>query len=354
MGQVYSALKPLLYADRIAAMSEGRVAPPVHVRIKPTNVCNHSCYFCAYRSGNVSLGEEMQVRDRIPRDKMMEIVDDLIAMNVRAATFSGGGEPTIYPYFAETVNRLGAAGIRIGVLTNGSRLLGKAADALARYATWVRISIDGWDGASYAEYRNVKPDEHAKVLANMAAFTARAPDCTVGVSIIVDEKNAAHIAELCARVAAAGARHAKISPCIVSNDGAANNQYHAPLMATVRRQIDEARAACGDGFEVVDHYHALPESFDKAYTSCPMARMLTVIGADCALYTCQDRAYRSDGRLGSIRERRLIDAWYADDVQDALRRLDPAAMCRHHCVADAKNRMLDDLLSLDSEHAAFV
>ena len=132
---IYSSLKALHYHGSLDAMLAGELPAPVHVRIKPTNVCNHSCYFCAYRTDDVSLGEDMVVRDRIPREKMFEIVDDLIAMKVRAVTFSGGGEPLIYPYFAETVERLAGGDIKIASLTNGSRLKGKVADALAAHGT---------------------------------------------------------------------------------------------------------------------------------------------------------------------------------------------------------------------------
>ena len=87
-------------------MAAGEVRAPVHIRIKPTNVCNHDCYFCAYRSQDMSLGEDMDKRDRIPREKMLEIADDLVAMGVEAVTFSGGGEPLIYPHLVETIERL--------------------------------------------------------------------------------------------------------------------------------------------------------------------------------------------------------------------------------------------------------
>ena len=110
MKNVYSSSKVLRFPDRITALAAGRHAAPVHVRIKPTNACNHSCYFCAYRSDNAPPGEDMNKRDKIPRAKMAEIVDDLVAMNVRAVTFSGGGEPLIYPYLAETVVRLAEGG----------------------------------------------------------------------------------------------------------------------------------------------------------------------------------------------------------------------------------------------------
>jgi hypothetical protein len=132
-GLVYSSLKPFLYPDRLKAISAGAVPAPVHVRLKPTNVCNHDCDFCAYRCEGLSLGNLMDERDRIPRDKMLEIADDLVAMGVEAVTFSGGGEPLIYPYLVETVERLAAGGIAIGVLSNGSMLRSAAAE-IARLA----------------------------------------------------------------------------------------------------------------------------------------------------------------------------------------------------------------------------
>jgi hypothetical protein len=39
-GRIYSSLKPFLYPERLAAIAAGDVPAPVHVRIKPTNVCN--------------------------------------------------------------------------------------------------------------------------------------------------------------------------------------------------------------------------------------------------------------------------------------------------------------------------
>lgn len=351
---VYSNLKALAYPDRMTALLSDVPAPPIHVRIKPTNVCNHSCYFYAYRTDAVSLGEGMSLRDRIPRDKMVEIADDLIAMGVEAVTFSGGGEPLIYPHIADAVERLASGGIKVASLTNGSRLKGKVADAFARHGSWIRVSIDGWDDESYQAYRDVKPGAFEGVLENLRAFAGRGSACVLGASIIVDERNAAHIAELSAKLKDCGVSHAKIAPCIVSNDGAENNRYHAAFRDIVERQIDAARALDDEGFRIVNHYHEMETRFDKPYESCPFASLLTVIGADCTVYTCQDKAYTEGGRLGSIADRRFRDFWYAPETREALTRLNPAAHCRHHCVADAKNRLLTDLQSLDPAHMAFV
>jgi wyosine [tRNA(Phe)-imidazoG37] synthetase (radical SAM superfamily) len=66
---------------------------------------------------------------------MLEIADDLVAMRVKAVTFSGGGEPLIYPHLVEIIERLEAANIRITALSNRSQFKAKIADAFAEYGT---------------------------------------------------------------------------------------------------------------------------------------------------------------------------------------------------------------------------
>ena len=77
-------------------MKKKKIVSPVHVRIKPINKCNHDCWYCAYRVSNVQLGDQMQERDMIPYEKLNEIAEDIIDMEVKALTFSGGGEPVLY------------------------------------------------------------------------------------------------------------------------------------------------------------------------------------------------------------------------------------------------------------------
>ncbi len=355
MQPVYSAFKLFHYPDRLEALAAGRVPAPVHVRIKPTNVCNHACYFCAYRIDELSLGEGMNVRDRIPPEKMAEIADDLVEMGVEAVTFSGGGEPLIYPHIVDTVERLAAGGIRIGCLSNGSMLKGRVAEAFARHASWIRISIDGWDDASYGRYRNTKAGAFEGMIDNLTAFSATGTSCVLGASMIVDKDNAGRIVELGRRLKQAGVAHLKLSPCILSNDGAESNAYHGAITAEVEAGIAEARRLLEDeSFEVVDHYHALAETFERPYDTCPFSRLLTVIGADQAVYACQDKAYTETGRLGSIAGRRFRDFWYSAENAAALAAIDPGQHCRHHCVAEAKNRVLVEHLATHPEHRAFV
>ena len=351
---VYSALKVMRYPDRIWAWLAGRPAAPVHVRIKPLNRCNHDCWYCAYRAGSLQLGEQMDEGDRLPADQLRGIARDLVAMGVAAVTFSGGGEPLLYRELPEIVEILGEGGVRVAALTNGSNLKGRMAEAFARHGTWVRVSVDAVDDEGYARTRGIGPGNFTRLLDNMSDFAARGSRCTLGVSLIVGTENAPRIAEACTLFKAAGASHVKLSGVVVDNGHDANEAYHAPLRPIVQAQIAEARRLEEDGFRIVDHYHALPERFDKPYGSCPSMRFLTVIGADGCVYACQDKAYTEAGRIGSLDGRSFAEFWSDPATQAFLAGLDPRRACAHHCVAHTKNLVLQEIAGLDPDHGAFV
>ncbi len=354
MTRVYSNLKFIRFPDRLDAIRDRRLVAPVHVRIKPMNRCNHDCWYCAYRMSNLKLGEDMDVNESIPEAKMMEIADDLVAMGVEAVTFSGGGEPTIYKPLPRVIERLAEGGLAIGCLTNGSALTGRIADAFAQHGTWVRISLEGWDDESYAKARGIKAGAFTRLLENMTAFAARGSQCTLGVSIIVDENNYCHLAELVATLKQTGIRHVKITGVVVSNDGAENNAYHQKLQPRVFEEIEAAQAQATDDFMVVNHYHDLPERFRREYHLCPNIQFNPVIGGDCMVYTCHDKAFTKEGMLGSVREQRFRDMWYSEETRQRIYSIDPARDCPHQCADHIKNLSMLEALSIDPQHGRFV
>ncbi len=225
---------------------------------------------------------------------------------------------------------------------------------LAEHATWVRVSIDAADGDAYARSRRVPAAFFEQVIENVERFAAMSPRAAVGFSFIVTRENAASILDFCLLARRIGAGHVKLSACVVSNDAAANNGYHETIAAVVAGQVAEARRLENDRFRLIDHYHALPERFDRPYRACPMLEYLTVIGADCTVYTCQDKAYTASGTLGSIQDRRFRDFWTSPENAAAVRGWDAVERCAHHCTSHAKNLLLNEFRGLDPEHAAFV
>lgn len=353
---IYTQLKIFNFKDKLDSLpqSSEKIAAPIHIRIKPTNACGHNCYYCAYKAEGLQLGKDMVNRDFIPEAKMVEILEDAIDMGVKAITFSGGGDPFYYPYLLEAVKRLAKSPIKFASLTNGSRLQGELAEVFANHATWLRVSIDGWDNRSYSAYRGVPEGEFDKVMANMKNFKRIGGKCYLGVSLVVDKKNSGHVYDFIKKARDIGVDSIKISPCIVSNDGAANNEYHQPFFVSVKEQIKKAVLEnSGSDFEIFDAYHQLDEKFKKEYDWCPYLQILPVIGADLNIYPCQDKAYNLDqGLIGSIKDVRFKDFWFSD--KNKFFKVNPSLHCDHHCVANAKNKMVLDYLNSDKAHAAFV
>lgn len=356
MGLLYTKMKIFYFKEKIDSLPEGidKIMPPIHIRIKPTNVCNHNCWYCAYRVDNLQLGKDMVIRDQIPREKMMEIIDDIVEMGVKSVTFSGGGEPFCYPYLLETVKKLSKTPVKFAALTNGTGLTGEIAEIFAHYGTWIRISMDGWDDESYSSYRGVSKGEFTKVMHNMKNFKKIEGKSFLGVVIVADKKNHSHIYDLIKRLKNIGVNSVKVAPCFISNSGEENNNYHKPIFNIVRDQISKAMSELGDkNFEVFDSYHRQLETFEKEYTWCPYLQILPVIGADLNIYPCQDKAYNlEEGLIGSIKNTRFKDFWFSD--KSKFFKINPSVHCNHHCVANLKNKFVLEYLNADKEHLVFV
>jgi MoaA/NifB/PqqE/SkfB family radical SAM enzyme len=356
MGLLYTRMKVFHYKDKLDSLPKDleAILPPVQVRIKPTNICNHNCWYCAYRADKLQLGQDMNRTDSIPREKMIEILDDIISMGVKSVTFSGGGEPFCYPHLLEAATKLASSGVKFAALTNGSRLSGEVARVFAEHATWLRVSMDGWNDASYRKYRGCPDGEFTRIIGNVERFKKLTRTCFLGVCIVVDQHNYTHLHELIGILKDCGVNSVKVSPCIISNTMQENHDYHLPLFETVKQQTQRAQADFTDsGFEIYDAYHYSLGTFAKAYHWCPYLQIVPVIGADLNVYSCHDKAYNlKEGLLGSIGDTRFRNLWFSDKKR--FFQIDPSRYCNHHCVVDSNNRMIMEYLDADRAHLEFV
>lgn len=357
MSTIYSKYKIFHYQEKIDSLPQNieEIKAPLHIRIKPTNVCNHACWYCSYQSlDEIQLAKDMVVRDVIPKEKMLQIIDNCIEMGVQAITFSGGGEPFLYPHFLEVIKKLSNSNIKFSSLSNGSQLKGEIAEIFAHNAEWLRISIDGWDDESYSEYRKIKDGSFTKLMTNIRNFKELNGKCSLGISYIIDNKNYTHVYNVIKLIKETGADSIKLSPCIIDDDGHKNNIYHKPFYENTKAMIQNAINDFADEhFQINDTYHLLEDKFDKNYHWCPYLQILPIIGADCNVYTCQDKAYNLDsGLIGSIKNVSFKEFWFND--KDKFYKTNPSEVCNHHCVANEKNKMILEYLDIDNNHLPFV
>lgn len=349
----YSNLKIFHHQEVLNKVEKGERCNPLYIRIKPTNVCNHNCYYCHYKNAYLTL-DEYNPSDYIPRDKMMEIISDMGEMGVKAVTFSGGGEPLAYPFIEETMEKVLENGIDLSIITNGSMLTGKKAQILAR-AKWVRISIDSIVPENYANIRGISNDAMGILQNNIREFARiKNDDCELGINFVIGKENYGEIANVANLMKELGVNHVKFAP-LFSNE---TEEYHKDIKDEVIANLSRlSKELNSDKFKIIDLYTSdfdNYEVFRRIYSRCPIKEFVCVIGANSKVYYCHDKAYLSDGCVCDLNHQTFLEGWNSEEVSRKFKEFDARALCKQHCVYDSRNVLINSYLDMDMNHVNFI
>lgn len=348
----YSNLKIFAHLDELEKVKNGERIAPIYVRIKPTNRCNQNCYYCHYKSPYLEL-DQYNPADEIKKEKMLEIIRDFKNIGVKAVTFSGGGEPLLYPYIEETIEAVLEAGIDLSIITNGSLLTGKKAELLSN-AKWVRISQESGCADTYSKIRGVKKEAFDDLCSNIKKFAEiKNKDCELGVNFVIGPENYKEVYQAGRLMQELGANHIKYT-ALISNDA---ERVHAPFKEEVIGQIHRLIDANRSDFRIINLYESDFESnavFGRNYDFCGIKDYVTVIAANSKIYYCHDKAYLSQGEVGDISQKSFQEVWFADETIQKVKKFNPKLVCHHHCVYDDRNELLNHYYSLDENHINFI
>ena len=348
----YSNLKIFGHLEEVHKVKRGERIAPIYVRIKPTNRCNQNCYYCHYKNPYLEL-DQYHPADEIDYEKMMEIIQDFKDIGVKAVTFSGGGEPLLYPYIEETMEAILNAGIDLSVITNGSLLTGKKAELLSQ-AKWVRISLESGCSETYSKIRGVKEDAFHKLCENIKSFAKiKNKDCELGVNCVIGPNNYREIYQTGQLMRELGCNHIKYT-ALMSNDA---EKMHAPFKKEVIEQIHKLIEENTGDFKVINLYESDFDSnavFGRNYDHCAVKDYVTVIAANSKIYYCHDKAYLSAGEIGDISRKSFRDVWFSEETARKFEMFHPQEICKHHCVYDDRNELLNSFYSLDEQHINFI
>lgn len=350
----YSNLKIFAHGEALKAIGEGRRIAPIYIRMKPTNYCNHKCYYCSYADSALGLRDAVSKQDQIPWDIMQGVLADMREMGVRAVTFSGGGEPLVYPHIVEAMRRVLEAGIDLSIITNGQLLRDERAEVLSE-AKWVRLSFDSADTETYSRVRSIPLNAFDEVCSNIRNFARlKKPFCELGINFVVNHENAAQVFDMARMVKGLGVNHIKFAARVTKD----LFEYHAPFKEEVIAQLRRAKDELdGDGFRVIDKYEGDFGSalvFHRDYKTCYINKLFTVIAADCKVYFCHDKAYVSSGVVGDLREKSFKELWFSEEIAQRYAAFNAEKECGHHCVYDDRNGLLNTFFSLDRNQINFI
>lgn len=344
----YSILKVFHDKEKMGAFLEGRVSAPIAVRLKPTNRCNHKCFYCVYESTFSGIHQNMSRRDELPKPKVMEILDDLKEMGVRAVTFSGGGEPLVHPNIVQILQRTRDNGLGYSMITNGLELAGERAEIMSG-ADWVRISLDYADGPMLDAIRHRKTHKGvsafevtAENLQNFARI--KSPDCDFEANCVIHERNFDRLYDIASFLKDCGVQNVRFAPCWFPDF----EKYHDRLRKTVQEQIQKAKTLVDSKFKVgstYDKYFATNADHGQRPGRCYWMQVVPVIAADHKVYACHNKAYDPNGAVGSIKDQSFKDLWFSPQTAEFFKRFNPQQNCRHECSSHERNVLIGEWLA---------
>lgn len=348
----YSDLKAFCHTDKLMSIKKGVPSAPIYVRLKPTNVCNQHCYYCAYADSEMGLIDDIKYQDSISWEKMREIIENFGEIGVKAITLSGGGEPLVYSKILDTMRLILEKKMDLSIITNGQKLEGEIAQVLAN-SKWVRISFDSSNAKTYAKARGISTEAFAQVCDNINKFSKiKSKDCELGINFVINHENSKEIYDAAKLVKGLGVNHIKFTARITKD----LEKYHEPFKLNVIDQIHKAIEELSEpGFSVINKYeYDFNSVFQRKYSKCYMKEFVTVVAADCKVYFCHDKTYTTDGVVGNLKETSFKELWFSKEVQDRFKNFNPIKECNHHCVYDDRNMLLNTFFTLNENHINFI
>ena len=338
---------------------------PVSLNLDLTTACNYRCDHCIDWD---ILNAEQRHREATLRTS----ITTLARRGLRSLILIGGGEPTLYPGFADFVRFAKAADLDVAVVSNGSRgdrLLEIAAALGVR--DWIRLSLDAGSDATFRTlHRPARKDLGLDEICSwVPRIKARNPRFRVGYSFVIVWRGASrdgvalreNIHEIA--LAAERARHfgfdyISFKPVLERAGGGAEvmaperaGEARAEVVARIRAGVERARALAGDGFEVhvSTNLRVLAQGnwrdFTKQPTRCHMQAFRQVL-SPTGLFNCpahrgveKARLANADAYAGAAAAQRTDER-----LARALDRFDASRECREvTCLYNGVNWWLEKL-----------
>lgn len=334
LGQCNPQGKILWHLDRVLEWKNTGQTFPILFEIDPSNKCNHDCPWCSFsqwRSEN---------KDMLCLETMKKLLKDMKDAGTKAINWTGGGEPLMNSNTIEAIKYAKEIGLDQGIFTNGSLITNDKAHILATHMTWVRISVDAYDGDSYAESHGTISRTFDKTISNIRYLCGISDRATVGIGFVINEKNYKGIPIIASIAKDIGADYMQFKPEIrrpgtpqVSQDFFKDNVF--PLLKVAEELSDSKFNVMVTSYRFDDVLS--PETnHGRHYKKCYSHHFQGAIAADGKAYICDHHKGEKDYEIGDIKQNSIADIWVSDKRKKVIEFLDSTDLsqcqicCRNH------------------------
>ena len=306
---------------------------PLQAQIGICDPCNHECVFCwdhppdDHASANTTDRFGFARPGVMPLDQFKGIVDDLHKLGTRQIDMTGRGEPLLNRSAMDMVRYVKSRGMRLQIVTNGSRLFQAVArDLVAAKADRLNVSLNAGTAATYPTIHvTEKPEDYLRVKANLryladckAAANSAAP--FVSLSFVITSRNFFEIDRMIEATHEVGAQEAQFAHSVVhpgTNDLKLSQAQFEALQAALPAVIDRG-AALGVRSNLAVFQSSIPPYMPSALVGPAVVPCYVgwyfaiVLGNGSVLPCCQSKE-----PIDRLTEgRRFADIWASDSYRD--------------------------------------
>jgi MoaA/NifB/PqqE/SkfB family radical SAM enzyme len=364
---IYSPFKAVHHLDRILKIKETQPSP-VQVQLIIADLCNHNCSFCAYRmegyTSNKNFGEWdalKQVVNNNPNrmisyEKVLEILDDCVDLEVKAIQYTGGGEPTVHPKHKEIFAHTLKNGLDLALVTNGTIMKDGVPEILAQ-GKWVRFSIDAGNSNTYSNIREVKHSYFDRTLKNIskvvkARNSVSDSDLVIGVGFVITKENWREVYQSAQIFNGLGVDNFRISAVFTPEDFEYHKEYYNEAKELINRAKEDFDRP---NFKIFDLFGDRLSDLKQQrpdYDLCPYMHLNAYIGGDLKVYTCCNNAYNDIGDMGSLKKQSFKEYWTSQEKKDKYGSF-KASKCER-CMFNNKNRFINYMLEDNPTHVNYI
>ncbi len=330
---LYDNIRILEHKDTLEAIRDGKGLDcgPIHARIEPTEVCNFKCSFCYWHDDKRR--ETLPFFDftgkrRLNLERLLRLVDELAEMGTKAISFTGAGEPLLFPSMDQVLMRIHAKGLYFGITSNMAMPMSDALiDALAR-AKWVRWSMNAGTMEIYVGVNNPREADGSKVFdrvqenvrgLNKARKQQKQPTA-FNASYVVYESNRHDILPAARLAKALGADSISFRPDTPFERQMSPNKYDEEVAEDIQKARDTFETEHFRVYVNEDRSEDVQKLGDPELV-CFYSNHTTYIAANGDVYPCCYTRHDAGYAMGNILEQSFKEFWFSEQRKQNYKKL---------------------------------
>lgn len=350
---------------------------PKAMQVVLSDTCQQNCHFCAYRmdasnefsGGRSYTSNELFAKDaelskygtnnplrQIPLRRAIELLDEFKDAGVLALEFTGGGDPLVMKDHEQVFTRALDLGFKCALVTNSVGMRQNLIENILPRFTWVRVSIDAGNQASYTKLRNCAPGHWSVVWRNVAhlaqAIKSTQSDTVLGLGFVVTPHSYKEIVEFTHLAKESGAGNVRFTAMFSPSDEKPFVDIYDDISSLIKRAEQYTDAS----FKVYNNFGTRYEDLQQHrpdFDSCPHQYYVGYLGGDLNLYRCCLLAYSERGKVkgGNLTNQKFDEFWSSQERKDDLANLRPRGCER--CQFSNKIKVALAVMGNKPPHAEF-